>query len=511
MRKMKVLLVRSPRYYWPFINEYDNFLLPQSLPCLAAALRASGISVKVIDCMPMKMGWKSLENQIKIEKPDVVGVGDSESMYSNEAVRVLKIARMLNPQVVTVAGGAHFSNLAHESLKEFPIDFIVKGEGEITFVELVKEISKLNPDFNSVNGILFRQEDVIIETAPRKLIENLDDLPLPAYDLMPMDQYGRAKYLFSPGGITIHHSRGCISNCDFCVWWVQMAEKTIENGEVKLTPRWRTKSVERTIEEIELLYYTYKKKFFIFVDDSWNIDPDWSNRFAEAILEKKMKINWFAFLRADCIIRDEKLGVMEKLVRSGLRHISVGGERAEDDELNEIGKKCYKIDMVKEALDIFRKKYPQVFTQVTFIVGVRNETKKTMMNQLAYAKSLKVDYPAFHPITPVPGTKLWDQAKAEGWLEITDFSYYDWSTPVMASKDLSRDQIDDLLYTINKSYASFWWLLKGLCSLYPHKRNMYIWWVLVVFKMFWDSLKSWVNPFKFKEYIRIVKPKWYDD
>ena len=69
---MKVLLIRSPRYYWPFINEYDNFILPQSLPCLAAALRANGISVKIIDCMPIKMGWKSLENHIKVENPDVI-------------------------------------------------------------------------------------------------------------------------------------------------------------------------------------------------------------------------------------------------------------------------------------------------------------------------------------------------------------------------------------------------------------------------------------------------------
>lgn len=290
-----------------------------------------------------------------------------------------------------------------------------------------------------------------------------------------------------------------------------MSEKVVVDGKVQLKPRWRTKSVKRTIEEIELLYYKYKKKFFIFVDDSWNIDPDWNARFADSILEKKLKMNWFAFLRADCIIRDEKLGIMEKLVRSGLRHISIGGERADDAALNDLGKKCYKIDMVNEALSIFHKKYPQVFTQVTFIIGVRNETKETMLQLLEYVKDLKVDYPAFHPITPVPGTKLWEQAKKEGWLEITDFSYYDWSTPVMGSKYLTRDEIDDLLYTLNKKSASFGWLLKGLLSRYTHKRNMYIWWVLVAIKMFGDSIKSFVNPFRFKEYIRVIKPKWYDD
>ncbi|MBU4478016.1 MAG: B12-binding domain-containing radical SAM protein [Candidatus Omnitrophica bacterium] len=508
---MKVLLIRSPRYYWPFINEYDNYLLPQSLPALAAVLRQAGVCVKVVDCMPIKMGWKSLYNFIKNENPDVVGVGDSESMYVDEAIKVFKIAREINLRITTIAGGAHFSNLAHESLNQYAIDFIVRGEGEITLVELVKEISKACPDYMKIDGLVFKQGDKIIETNPRALIDNLDELPLPAYDLMPMDAYGRAKFLFSPGGITIHHSRGCISNCDFCVWWVQMSERKIENGEIKIKPRWRTKSVERTIEEIELLYHKYNKRFLIFVDDSWNIDPDWNNKFAEAILKKSLKLKWFAFLRADCVLRDEKLGIMEKLVKSGLRHISIGGERASNEDLNRLGKKCYEKDIVKEAVHVFNKKYPQVFTQVTFIVGIRGETKESMLKQLSYAKELKVDYPAFHPMTPVPGTKLWEEAKKQGWLEITDFSYYDWSTPVMASEHLSRHEIHDLLYILSKEYATLKWLLNGLLSPYAHKRDMYIWWVLVVLKMVCDSIAGFLNPFNLRQYNRLVKPKWYDD
>lgn len=511
MGKMKVLLIRPPHYYWPFINEYDNFILPQSLSCLAAALRASGISVKPIDCVPLKMGWKSLHSTIKDENPDVVCVGDSESLYSNEAARAIKMAKEINPNIITIAGGAHFSNLAEESIRQYPIDFIVRGEGEETLVELVKELSDTNPTFLKIKGIVFREGNNIIETQPRPLISNLDDLPIPAYDLMPMDEYGKSRFLFSPGGITIHHSRGCISNCSFCVWWVQMAEREVKDNETIVQPRWRTKSVERTIEEIELLYYTYNKKCLIFVDDSWNIDPAWNNKFAETIFRKKLKLKWFAFMRADYLLRDEKLGIMEKLVKAGLSHISIGAERADNEDLSDLGKQCYNVDMVKEAMRMLRRKYPQVFRQVTFIVGIRNETKESMLQQLEYAKELQVDYPAFHAITPVPGTKLWEDAKRNGWLEVTDFSYYDWATPVMSSKYLDRYEIDELIYTLNKKYARTSWLLKGLFNKYSYKRDMYIWWVSVILRMFRDSILNFVNPFRLKNYVRLVKPKWYDD
>jgi len=197
---MKVFLIRGPRYYWPFINEYDNFLMPQSLACLAAVLKKAGIDVRVIDCAPLQMGWKSLGALLKKENPDVVGVGDSESLYSHEAVRVLRVAKEINPKVVTIAGGAHFSNLVEESLRDFPIDFIVKGEGEYSLLELVRESENTSPDFSKIKGIAFKDGNGIIETPPRPLIEDLDELPMPAYELMSIENYGKAKFLFSPGG-----------------------------------------------------------------------------------------------------------------------------------------------------------------------------------------------------------------------------------------------------------------------------------------------------------------------
>jgi anaerobic magnesium-protoporphyrin IX monomethyl ester cyclase len=511
---MKVILLNPPRLYWPYLSEYDNFILPQALPCLAAVLRENDIDVKPIDCLPLKIGWKSLEKKIEKEKPDVVGICTSETMFSFECIKAAEMVKRVDKEIVTVTGGAHFSNLTHESLENDALDFIAIGEGEYTLLELVKEIEKTNPRFKNVKGIAFKKDGEVIETQPRPLIENLDDLPLPAYDLMPMSKYGKGKFLFTPGGTTIHHSRGCVHNCKFCAYWVQMAERKIENGKLVLHPKWRTKSVERVMEEVEVLHKKYKKDYLEFIDDTWNTNPKWNEQFADALLERDYDLNWFGFMRADYIIRDEKLGIFKKLVDSGLIHTCIGIERAVDSSLDNLGKSNYSSSATEKCFHLLKKKYPQVFRQGTFIVGLRNETRKSMWELFEYAKKLDLDFPSFHPLTPVPGTAYWDEARKEGWIEVEDFRQYDWLTPIMKSDHLSREEIVDIIYEMNKKYVRLKWLLKGLTSRRKYKRDMYVWWLLVSFKIFLDVMK---NRFKSSEksdfeneFRSLVKPKWYD-
>ncbi|MCL4386552.1 MAG: radical SAM protein [Cyanobacteria bacterium] len=388
--------------------------------------------------------------------------------------------------------------------------FCVRGEGEYSFVNLIKELEKTNPDFNKVCGIAFKENGKVIKTPAQPLIKNLDDLPLPAYDLMPIHLYGKAKFIFDPGGITLHHSRGCIDSCKFCVWWVQMSEEKIKDGKVINIPRWRTKSVPKMMEEIKLLVYKYNRRGYVFVDDSWNISKQWNEEFAETVLRENIKINWFAFMRADFIVRDEKAGVLKKLVKAGLKHICIGVERGSNQELNIMNKPFYSTDIVKECFSILKNKYPEVFRQATFIVGIRDESKKTMLAQAKYAKEICADYPGFHPMTPVPGTEYWEEAKREGYLEITDFKFYDWCTPVISTKYLKRDEVEKLMYTLNKKFTTPLWLIKGLFSRYTYKRKMYIWWLLVFLRVFFRNLLQLVNPLDWDKITGLVKPKWYD-
>lgn len=505
---MKILLIQSPRKYWPFLSEGDNYVLPQWMPYIASAIREKGHYVRCLDCTASHIGWKSLEKIIKDEEPDVIGVNESHAMFMDEALKLVELIKNIDNSIVVVCGGGQFSNTSRYVLENSNINYVVKGEGEVTVVELLECISGEN-DPLSVNGIAYIKDGKYFETAPRKLIGNLDELPFPAYDLMPMERYGRSKYLFSPGGITIHHSRGCTKRCRFCVWWQQMAERKEESGCEKLYPRWRTMSVGRTVKEIEYLKKNYNRNCFIFVDGSWNIDPEWNKEFAEEIIKRGINIKWFAFMRIDCILRDEQSGVFEKLVESGLSHICVGAEHNSEIIMDNFGKKIHNSDSTKQCVDILRKKYPSLFIQATFIVGTRNESRKTLASLSNYVKELAIDYPAFHAFTPVPGTELYEESVHNGWIEIKDFSRYDWNTPVISTKYLSRNEMEWEFYMLYKKSVNLIWLLKGLFSSSRYKRNMYIWWVIVVSRTFFSALKERIRP---SSYInRLVTPPWYDN
>jgi anaerobic magnesium-protoporphyrin IX monomethyl ester cyclase len=509
---VRVIIVAPPRRYWPFTSEGDNYLLPQALPHLAAALREEeGIEVRVLDCMPMHVGWRSLERELREFDPDVVACGENHALYAHEAMRLFELAKDVVPRAKRIAGGGHFVHLYQNYLGKYPIDAIVMGEGEITFRELVKQLAFDDPDLSVVEGISYWDGEQPVVTHPRPLIRDLDDLPVPAYDLLPMHLYGTSRYLFSPGGTTIHHSRGCTSSCSFCAWWTQMADRRYDkNGKAVLTPRWRTKSVDKIMEEIELLYYQYGKRSFVWVDESWNIDPKFSNAYAEAVLQRGLRLKSMKFMRAECIIRDEKKGILDKLVRAGMSHILIGVERAEDDDLTLLDKRFYHGGTAEKAIRIMKERYPEVFIQATFIVGVRDETRESLDRQLALAKKIDVDFPAFHPITPVPGTPVFDEALANGWVTLDDFEDFDWMSPVLDSRYMNRDEIAAEIYRMNGQFVNPRWLAKGLWHKVPYKRDMYRWFAKVSAKQAWEAVKSRVSPTDVGHYQRLVTPSWYE-
>jgi anaerobic magnesium-protoporphyrin IX monomethyl ester cyclase len=514
---VRLLFVRPPKYIWPYINEQDNYLLPQALVCLGAEARRHGHEVILLDCMPLKIGWRSLEQKIRELTPQVVLAGDSETLYAHESGRVFKIAKSVSKDIFTVAGGVHFSYTCEDAFAKYPIDAIVRGEGERTITELLQTLEG-GGDLTKVKGLALPDgNNGAIYTGHRELIENLDELPVPAYDLLPMNRYGTARYLFSPGGVTIHHSRGCVSGCSFCACWIQMAKRTGEPPNEQLSPRWRTRSVEPVIDEMELLAKKYGKKCLVFVDDTWNVDPVWSDRFADELLRRKLDVNWFAFFRPDFMLRDEESGLFEKLIASGLTHICTGLERADDKELDKLEKHNTNAELMLSFIPKLRKKYPSLFLQTTFIVGLKQDTKESMDRLLNYVEKLNPDYPAFHPVTPVPGTQLWKDAKKNGLLEITDFAKYDWMTPVMRTDAMARKELELKIWEMNSHYLNPFRVARGIFSPNKYRRRMYIWWLVVSVRAFFDYLLDRILPSRssrrgenLSDYVGLVRPKWHD-
>jgi len=500
------------------VNYWDNFIPPQNLLCLAAYLEENGHSVKIIDCCINKWGWKTTKKAIEKINPTIVGIGEPIT-WADEGMRVLQVAKEVNSDILTVVGGPHYFNIPDLYLyDDSPLDMVVYGEGEQTLLEISKEHQKSNfkETRKDIEGIMFRKNGNIITTQPRPLIEDLDDLPLPAYHLIPMERYTRKNALWK-GGSTIYHSRGCVSECSFCSCWLAFSNMELKNGKLLKNCRYRTKSVDKTLEEIKILEDKYKKKFMIFVDDTWNAKKKWNEEFAEKKVEMGLECNWFAFMRTDFILRDHKAGIFEKLVKSGLVHAIIGVERATTEDVKSLNKKGYTSNKSYLAFKILQK-FPQIFRQGTFVNGIWEDNKESILAQADYARMIGVDYPSFHCITPHPGTALWEEAEREGRIEIYDFSKYSWFTPVMPTKYLNTEDVAKYtMFTNVKFVRNPIWLLKGLFSKHKIRRWNYWWFIKQIVLSTSLALKERINPLTMSRdaektaYLRLIAPKWYND
>jgi len=166
--------------------------------------------------------------------------------------------------------------------------------------------------------------------------------------------------------------------------------------------------------------------------------------FCERLIKRNYKdLYWWAFLRADFVVRDERLGVLEKMVKAGMINAFIGVERARDSDFKNINKQ-YTQSACVEAFAILKEKYPNVHRQGTFLTGVRNETKESLLEMVDYAIDIGVEFMIFHPITPVPGTMLYYEAMQKGWIVDNDFTHYNWLQAVMSTEKLSCDEVNEL-------------------------------------------------------------------
>lgn len=515
--KIKIIFLRSPRHFWPIVNESDNFLLPLGYPCLAAYLREHnvGVECEILDCCPNRIGYKTLARLLAQKKPDVVGIGE-KVVYTYEGFKAFELVKQVLPGCITIAGGHVYSHLPEWSMRKCPaIDYIVRFEGEETLSELIEAL-RTDGDLSKVKGIVYREGNAILHTPPRQPIQDLDTLPIPAYDLADVDKYAPFGKLWHKA-TTIQRSRGCTDNCSFCSWWVMEGKHELKDGKLLHTSHFRTKSVDRVLEETELLYEKHGVRYLFWVDATWNIDDEWLEEYCSELIRRNYKLGWWAFVRADNLIEQERKGVLELMVKAGLRHVLVGVERVTQGDIHWIEKHNYFEGTAKIAFDILRKKYPQVFRQGTILTGIRTETKESMEQLLQYAFDCHLDFAAFHPITPFPGTRLWDRARAEGWLDTENFDEYDMFVPVMSSEHLSREEIAELTIANQQNFVKKkpWRYVKGLFSRHEMRRRLHWWFLFSIGRILaYDAYQAIMGRKQFAGFSAVNslwKPRWYED
>lgn len=395
------LFIRPPRPLWPFNSPASAFWPPLAFASLAAMLRERirDLRVEIIDAPALEMGWRTLGVEIRRRQPAFVGIGE-EAVSCVEGLRLAGLAKSCGANVI--AGGCFFGYVAAEVLKTGLIDVVVHGEGEATLVELVGVLRARAPEaLRAVNGISFLQGAEVMTTAPRQLLEDLDALPLPAYDLLPVERYG-ARSVNHPRLAAIELGRGCFGSCDFCVLWRQMGRWAGN----KVLPRLRVKSPERLLEEIRVLARRYERRYLGWVDPCFNADPEVPGRLAELLLRENLHLGQSAWVRSDALVRDAHSGALGSCVRSGLNEVYLGIERPDSTSVAALHKTSG-VEHARQALKILREAFPGVLTIGSFIYGLPGDTAATVRAIHRLTFELELDQFFFIPLTPLPGTSEW--------------------------------------------------------------------------------------------------------
>ena len=326
--RMRFCLINPPRIQ-PKLWGKPSILQPIDMAYVAAVLEKEH-EVMIIDAA--NEGWNNLEemdatkyrqglrndeikNRVKRFAPDAVGINIPFCGWWKPAYEVASMVKNIDENIVTVLSGLHPSARAAECLSYPNVDYVVIGEPELTVQELARELEQGEKDLKQVKGIGYVKNKKVVITSPRPVIEDLDSLPFPARHLLPMQTYFEAvKEIPLRGEIrkpwaTVVTSRGCPFHCVFCSIHTIMGRK------------WRGRSPENVVDEIEQVVQTYHVKQIDFVDDNMTLDRKRMEAICDLIVQRGLNIEWYTpnGVRADGL--DEPL--LRKMKASGCKKIRI--------------------------------------------------------------------------------------------------------------------------------------------------------------------------------------------
>ncbi len=405
---------------------------PLSLAIIAALLRQNGLSVKLVDATILDLTSDKIVETLEEVKfrPEVIVVATSTPTI----IADMRVSRQLKEHYgsLLVAIGPHTSGIPRETLEEFPwLDVAIVGEPEIPVLRISK-----SPDcssFAEIDGVCYREGDQLHINANPARTERVDELPSPAWDLVPLGAY-RLPILNEPY-VLVETSRGCPPACDFCV-------VTLVHGKA-----FRQRPTEKIVQEIEDSYRRYGIRYFYLWGDTVTLGRRFLEEFSEQIKQKQLPIRWLGNTRVDTVA---SFDFVNKLKESGCWMLSVGVESGDDSVRSTMSKKFDRA-RIKEVFGWFRK--AKIFSFAFFILGYLGENKETMEKTIQLAMEVDPDYAAFYPAVPYPGTPFYRECVNRGWVKTRDWSKYDYSHYVIENHVL-RPEI--VLPLKTKAYRKFY-------------------------------------------------------
>lgn len=432
-------------------QKIDSCFPSLGLASIAAYVRQKGFSVKIIDAPAEKISVENfgsyLKNNLENYRARCIGFTATTAAIKN-AYEMAKIAKEVYPESQIIFGGAHCAALPKEVISQEMVDLVVCGEGEITLYEILD-----GRDWSIINGLIYKKNGEIIFNPPRARIMNLDALPYPAYDLLPMDKYYPAKgsYRRLPA-ISMLTSRGCPGRCTFC-------NKTLGTQMV-------FRSAGSLIEEIKMLQKNFNIKQIMFYDDTFTTYKDNVRKFCQLLLANKMAISWCCFSRVDFI----DLDLLKLMNKSGCHQIMYGIESGNQKVLDSINKKI-NLDLVRQIVKL--TKQAKIDVRGAFMIGNPIETKNTVLETLKFAIELNPEIAIFNITTPYPGTQMFEEAKSHNLITTYDWDDYDLSRPVMKLRNISQEEISKLYsYCYKKYYFRPKYIFQRLMRLFTHPEEI---------------------------------------
>ncbi|RJR21392.1 MAG: radical SAM protein [Nitrospiraceae bacterium] len=383
---------------------------------LATILKNRGYNTKVFIEDLVAPDWKEMDDA------DMICI----SAISSTATRAFQIAERFNKLGIPVAlGGVHSTFIPEESL--LYADYVVRGEGEDTLVELLDHLKAGKP-LNSIKGLSFKNSrNEIVHNPPRELLKDLNEAPIPDFSLV-------YKWSEKAKVTPVATSRGCPFACKFCSVIPMFGRQ------------YRFKSIERVIEELRAA--SSHKGHVFFIDDNFAANKKRTRTLLQAIIDNRIKIEWSAQVRTDIAKDRELLRLMKK---AGCFAVYIGFESINPATLS-LYNKGQGIEDIENSIRAVKRHSIRIHGM--FVLGSDTDDIKTIRNTATFAKKLDIDSVQFMMLTPLPGTPVFEELKNSGRLIHTDWSKYDAHHAVFEPKQMTAFELHiETLKAMGKFYS----------------------------------------------------------
>ena len=410
-REVKCILIDPPDIYQKQganqRTQMHEVYPPLGLLYIAAILKQNGIDVRLVEARSRGLSSQEVVKILEKESPQFVGI-TAVTASINSALYLSAKVKEINPNIRVILGGPHV-HFQHKTVINNPsVDFCVRGEGELTTLELINSLLN-GKDFAQVKGITFKRGDDVIVTPDRPFVGDLDRLPFPARSLLHYPAY-RGGWTGGKPFASVLTTRGCPYYCQFC------ASPAIWGR------RHRRRSVANILDELEEIYQKFGVRYVRFVDDLLLVNKRWTIELCRDMVERGLDdIIWACDGRVGLMSEE----LLEELKEANCQIIFYGIEFG-NQRILDLCKKGFTINEVRETIDITSK--VGISSYGYFMMGYPTETIDTIEDTINLAKDLALDYgmdsAGFSIVTPFPGTPLYEYCKKNRMLKTTDWSQY---------------------------------------------------------------------------------------